>query len=429
MTARPRARESAAKPARAAHAPRRSLTHVGGAVSRSGDPAEAEKLAHALEVPPPPPRSERGTEGPDRAHVHGFHAYPARMHPLTAARLVEAFVPRGGTVLDPFCGSGTVLIEAMRAGRNAVGTDLNPLAAELADAKTYVRTPEETAALAASAKLVVAFTEVRRRARAGATRRFGPEDTEAFDPHVLLELDGLRHGIRTLVPSVDTQRDLLLVLSAILVKVSRKESDTSVAEAPKRIAAGYAGRLFLKKTEELVDRLAELEASLPSPRTSARVAIDDATTLATLEEGSVDAVVTSPPYVATYDYLAHHALRLRWLGLDASAFAAGEMGSRRAYAPLSPRDAWDRWARELHAMLLAVGRVTRRGGAVVLVMADSAVANEPLPADAIVAEVARGTRLYPVAGASQARPHFHGETQAAFRARPRAEHALLLRRS
>ena len=45
---------------------------------------------------------------------------------------------------------------------------------------------------------------------------------------------------------------------------------------------------------------------------------DDATILKKVETGSIDAVVTSPPYVATYDYLAHHALRLRWLGLDLS---------------------------------------------------------------------------------------------------------------
>jgi hypothetical protein len=433
---------------------RRSLTNVGGAIDLGGDPLEAAKLAHALDVPAAPPRSDTPSEGPDRAHVHGFHAYPARMHPVTAARLVEAFVPAGGTVLDPFCGSGTVLVEAMLSGRNAVGTDLNPLAVELADAKTYGRSRAELDALVVAAKRVAAFADERRKAKAGATRRFGPEDTEAFDPHVLLELDGLRYGIRTLFatyakvdesgeagdgtdPTADDaalaadaiQRDLLLVLSAILVKVSRKASDTSESAAPKRIAAGYPSRLFVKKTEELTVRLVELETHLPSPRPSVRVGIDDATKLASLDDHSVDGVITSPPYVATYDYLAHHALRLRWLGLDASAFEASELGSRRAYAPLNAHDAWDRWAHELHAMLLSLARVTRRGGSIVLVMADSAVEDRPIPADEIVAEVARGTHLYCVARASQPRPHFHQATREAFRFRPRAEHALLLRRA
>lgn len=407
---------------------RRSLTNIGGEVDLGGAPDEAALLSHALDVPPPPPRSERGTEGADRAHVHGFHAYPARMHPVTASRLVEAFVPAGGTVLDPFCGSGTVLVEAMLLGREALGSDLNPLAVELARAKTRPREAGELEAMVEAAKGVAAFAGERRRAKAGATRRYAKEDTEAFDPHVLLELDGLRHGIRTLVDE-ELQPDLMLVLSAILVKVSKKESDTSEHEAPKRIAAGYPSRLLVKKTEEWAERLRELEGRLPSPRPEVQVARVDATSLDGLEEGSVDGVVTSPPYVATYDYLAHHALRLRWLGMDETDFEAHEIGARRVYAPLQPRAAWDLWAGELHAMLKALGRVTRRGGSIVLLMADSAVGDAPIPADEIIAEVASGTRLYCVARASQLRPHFHQATRAAFRTRPRAEHALLLRRS
>jgi len=411
--------------------PRRSLTNVGGQVDLGGRPEDAALLAEALDVPPPPPMSDRTTEDEGRAHVHGFHAYPARMHPVTAARLITSFVPEGGSVLDPFCGSGTVLVEAMLQGRDTVGTDLNPLAIALSRAKTRPRAgmPEALDALAVAAKTVAGFADQRRREKVGATRRYGKEDTEAFDPHVLLEIDGLRHGVRTIVePSL--QEDLMLVLSAILVKVSRKESDTSTAEAPKRIAAGYPSRLFVKKTDELIARLRELDTRLAErdPRPDAQLFLDDATRLEALPDHSVDAIVTSPPYVATYDYVAHHALRLRWLGMDASAFDANELGSRRDYARLSPHQAWDRWANELHTLLRSLERVVRRGGPVVLLMADSAVGDEPLPADDVVASVARETALECVARASQPRPHFHKLTRNAFRTRPRSEHALLLRR-
>jgi hypothetical protein len=73
--------------------------------------------------------------------------------------------------------------------------------------------------------------------------------------------------------------------------------------------------------------------------------------------------------------------------------------------------------------------VTRKGGAVVLLMADSAVENEPIPAEEVVAEVAGRTKLACVARASQPRPHFHQGTREAFRGRPRAEHALLMRKT
>src|SRR5580658_214827 len=112
---------------------RRSLSNVGGAVDLGGSRAEALALAGALEVAP---ATTGEGEGEDRAHVHGFHTYPARMHPATATRLIEAFASPGSTVLDPFCGSGTVLVEAMRLGSTAIGTDLNPLAVRLATIKT-----------------------------------------------------------------------------------------------------------------------------------------------------------------------------------------------------------------------------------------------------------------------------------------------------
>jgi SAM-dependent methyltransferase len=403
---------------------RRSLTHVGGAVETAGDAAIAARLAEALDVPAPAPPDG---DDPGRAHVHGFHAYPARMHPVTAARLVGALAPAGGSVLDPFCGSGTVLVEARVAGRAAVGTDLNPVAVRLARLKTRAWGADGRDALVAEARAVTAFADGRRERRAGATRRYPPEDVRLFDPHVLLELDSIREGIKG---RPDEVRDALeLVLSAILVKVSRRVSDTSSAVAPRRLAAGYTARLFARKAEELSRRLGDLESLVPAGTPEARVELDDATRLRSIPASTIHAVVTSPPYVATYDYVAHHALRLRWLDLDArdvAAFGAREMGSRRRYAPLDARAARDAWAGELGAALRSMSRVLRTGGRVALVLADSAVRGEALRADAIVASVAPEAGFRPLARASQRRPHFHAPTARAFQAAPRAEHAIAL---
>ena len=400
---------------------RRSLTHVGGDAVLAGDEQAARELANALDVPPSV--AESG-EGPDRAHVHGFHTYPARMHPITARRLVEAFAPPGGTVLDPFCGSGTVLVEAMLAGRNARGIDLNPLAVVLARLKTQPRAHAELDALLAAADDAAAHATERRAARAGATRRYPPEDVAVFEPHVLLELDGLRAGIAT--GAETTRQPLLLVLSSILQKLSRKEGDTSLHTAPRRIAAGYPAKLFVKKTEELARRIDELTRALPRPAPRVTVDTDDATRLRTVKPASIDCAISSPPYAATYDYVAHHALRMRWLGLDSRPLEKGELGARRHFASLDGESAKTTWSRQLEDTLRALARVLRPGASVVLVMADSAVAGVALRADAMLAEVAPRTGFALVARASQARPHFHGPTLAAFRSAPRAEHALLL---
>ncbi len=408
---------------------RRSLTNVGGDIDRGGDERASEWLAHAVDVAP-----TADADAPDRAHVHGFHAYPARAHPVTARRLVEAFAPEKGLVLDPFCGSGTVLIEAMLAGRSAFGTDINPLAVMLARAKTYPRKPESTAALVAAAKEVAAFADARRKAKLGATRRLPQEDVSVFAPHVLLEMDGLRAGIEKAPP--ETRPDLQLVFSSILVKLSAKRGDTSDEPLEKRVSAGYPARLFVRKTEELAVRFAEFAELLPKPFPKARVVLDDAGSLAKVDENSVDAVITSPPYVATYDYIAHHELRMRWLDLDTRRFEKDELGARRNYEKLTPDEARASWERELAKFFTALARVTKRGAPVVLLIADSATPRGPrgeppraLRADVIVADTAAHVRSFePVARASQARPHFHGPTMTAFVDEPRAEHALLLRR-
>lgn len=406
---------------------RRSLTHVGGAIDTSGDPKWAEKLSRALDVAP-----DEREDAPDRAHVHGFHTYPARAHPVTARRLVEAFAKPGETVLDPFCGSGTILCEAMLAGRAAVGVDLNPIAVMLARAKTYPHAPDKTEALVAAAKEVAAYADERRKAKAGARKRLPDEDVASFDMHVLLELASLRDGIERNAPPA-TRPELSLVLSSILVKVSKKKGDTSLESGePKRIAAGYPAKLFVKRAEDLARRFDAFTALLPKPFPKARVVQDDAAALTKVDDKSVDAIITSPPYVATYDYLAHHELRMRWLGLDERDLADKELGARRRYTKLTAEQAVRAWERELERLFVSLGRVAKKGAPLVLLIADSAVGGprpQALRADAIVAAVAEKTRRFsPIARASQARPHFHAPTEAAFQDQPRKEHLLFLRR-
>jgi DNA modification methylase len=404
---------------------RRSLSHVGGAARLTGDPEVAALLAAAVDVP-----TSEESETAARSHVHGFHAYPARMHPITARRLVEAFSHPGERVLDPFCGSGTVLVEARLAGREAVGVDANPLAVRLARLKGRGTTPEERERLIVAAKEVAAFADARRTAKSGATHRYGPEDVALFQPHVLLEMDGLRAGLDQ-VKDPAAQRDLELVFSAILTKVSRKGSDTSEHGTERRLAAGYPSRLLVKKTEELTRNLAlfaDALAQAPAGR-PLRVLEGDARRLEGVDAGSVALVATSPPYPGNYDYLAHHAARLRWLRLSEKRFDEAEIGARRHLEPLGADDGRMRFADELAAVLRAQARVLVPGGAVVLLLADSVVASAPIYAADLTAAVAARTGYVVHASASQARPHFHLPTERAFNRRAREEHALLLVRA
>jgi DNA modification methylase len=401
---------------------RRALSHVGGPARLSGDRAAAMRLAAALDVPTSIGSDE--AEALARAHVHGFHSYPAKMHPLVARRLIEAFSAPGERVLDPFCGSGTVLVEARLAGRAAVGVDANPLAVRLARLKVRGSSSDERARLIEAAERVAASADARRKARSGATHRYGPADMALFQPHVLLELDGLRAGIDAL-PDANARGDLELVLSSILVKLSRKSGDTSEQGIEKRFAAGYPARLFVRKTEELCKNLEAIAAEL-AHAPPARVLEGDARRLEGVSPGSIALALTSPPYPGNYDYLAHHAARLRWLRLRPERFDQREIGARRHLDPLGEEEGRLRFHDELGDVLHAVRGALDPRGALILLIADSVVAGAPIFALDLLAALAPRTGLSLVAAASQLRPHFHAPTGHAFRARPREEHAVLL---
>ena len=71
-----------------------------------------------------------------KEYTHGIHPYPAMMIPQVARRLIRTYGQEGGVLFDPYCGTGTTLLEGMLAKLTAIGTDLNPLARLIARTKT-----------------------------------------------------------------------------------------------------------------------------------------------------------------------------------------------------------------------------------------------------------------------------------------------------
>lgn len=75
-------------------------------------------------------------QNPVEGLTHDFYRYPARFSPVLARAVIEHFTQPGETVLDPFVGGGTSLVEARALARNAVGIDINSLAVFISRVKT-----------------------------------------------------------------------------------------------------------------------------------------------------------------------------------------------------------------------------------------------------------------------------------------------------
>jgi DNA modification methylase len=414
----PKALKASKRQDSAGRRPRRALTNIGGKVQvQSGKDGDQQLLTHALDVGP--------DEACATAHLHGFHSYPARLHASTAQRLIAGLTERGESVLDPFCGSGTVLLEAQIAGRQPFGVDANPLAIALTSLKLHRTTAEQRQELVALAKAVAESADARRLAKAGASRRHAPGAAAHFEPHVFLELDGLQWGIQQ-INEPFCRSALLLVLSAILNKVSRRVSDTSQVVERQRLASGFVIRFFVRKAQELAARMAELAKLLPqSQSNTANIKLGDAQRLP-FRSASIQAVITSPPYPGIYDYVEHHRLRLNWLGLPTQHLEQHEIGAKRKVKH-DPNLFRSQFNAQLQACLAEMARVLVPSGTAALVLADSVVGNTPWYADEEVSQLAERAGLILAAQAAQVRPHFHAPTAAAFNRRPRCERLLLLR--
>lgn len=423
---------------------RRALEHQGGPAQRRGDLEVAEVLARALE----------SVEGAERDPLtHGLHAYPARMHYAIARSVLSAWSEPRTRVLDPFCGSGTVLVEARRLGLRACGVDLNPLALRIAEVKQAVTSEEERDELAELGAHVVgaSLDRVDRRERVRAP--LSTAERQWYEPHVLLELAGLHAEIGAL-PAGLSRRALEVLFSAIVVKFSRQRAETSERAVQKRIGKKVVTGFFARKLEELLRRWAELAAVASPEGPTPRLVEGDARRLSeVLGRWRFDLVLGSPPYGGTYDYAEHHARRYAWLGLSPRALQQGELGARRNFSswgaePVAQgsrgpeprgeepvahgsrgrgamvqgaggREVVARWEREVEDVLRSIAGVLSPRGRVVLLVGDAEVGGRRIAADRQLEVLADRAGLEVVASASQRRPDWEGGA-------PRREHLVAL---
>lgn len=397
---------------------KRALSSIGGPVRARGPEREVALLRHALDV----------GAADWRRMTHGFHAYPARMHPDLPARLIAALARPGDRVLDPFTGSGTVLVEALLAGCRGLGVDAHPLAVRIARVKTALWTPPELELLREEATRIGEQAHELARSRGGAlspARRFPPQEARWYQPHVRFELSNLLSGIEG-VESSRARDALEMVLSSMLVKVSNQSSDSQLRTEATSVARGFTSRFFVRRAAELATWLGELAAAAPAGAASPRIREGDARRLTGIGADSVRLVVTSPPYLGTYDYLAHQARRAVLLGISTRRAAEAEIGSRREAR--DPDEAIAVWRADLAAVLGELGRVLVPEGDALILIGTSRVADRIVDSAALLEELAPAAGLAAVALASQDRPD-HAPAGVAREERGRPEHLVWLRKA
>lgn len=228
-------------------------------------------------------------------------------------------LPANALVVDPMCGSGTVLKHAVEAGHDAVGFDMDPLAVLMSrvacrgvrSRRVQLAGERLVDAARISRKTRVPWIDADLETREFVNYWFAPQQQRQLR-RLALQLHGKRG------PTADILR---IALSRTIIT---KDSGASLARdvshsRPHRVADDndydvYAGFLSgLKHLGEIVDR------DVPG---TVRVRRRDARRLPAELDGKADLIVTSPPYLNAIDYMRGHRMSLVWLGHNIPALRA-----------------------------------------------------------------------------------------------------------
>ncbi|MET3518857.1 DNA methyltransferase [Mesorhizobium abyssinicae] len=250
--------------------------------------------------------------GVDRA-THLFHSYPAKLLlniPLFFVNCSK-YSSANDVVYDPFSGSGTVLVEALLAGRRALGADANPLARLIATAKT---THVDTDVIFTAMDAIVSNINLRRQVPFTTTIK----KDMWFSETVVQSLGALLYSIRK-----NTTGNILTFMevcfSACVKRLSVSDPRLSV---PVRLKGDALSKHVLNApatidlfTKVVVMNCARL-GKMPTGCTS--LIHTDARQAQPCGALQANLIITSPPYAGAQKYIRASSLSIGWLGLAPS---------------------------------------------------------------------------------------------------------------
>ncbi|MEY4424144.1 MAG: hypothetical protein RLZZ258_1247 [Actinomycetota bacterium] len=309
--------------------------------------------------------------------LHSIHPYPCKF-PSSIVR--EHLEESGLTVLDPFCGSGTTLLESAMLGNSVVGIDVNPIAVLISRAKLAPISSGNLESLRALVEGVRAWD--------------GRTDSKLVDFHGLdhwfspgaqLAFGYLRQEIDKFGRESDLWNVSAVALSSIVNRFSNQDTETRYARVerspdPLSIALAFATKL------ETLSKGLQARGSF-AEGVKSKIVLGDIRSDNSIPLGSIDRVITSPPYANTMDYYLYHKQRMNVLGFDFKVAQGSEIGSRYEFSSKkAPKQKWDE---DYKSALENVHSKLKVGGIAIYVIGDSQIAGELVDGGEMTTRIAK----------------------------------------
>jgi len=230
-------------------------------------------------------------------------AWTGQFSPQLVQVLLAKYADGGTRVFDPFLGSGTVLLEAGRAGLAACGTEINPAAVYLSQTYRFINMPPALRHRHLEAvQMLLKHHFFNRFPLFQAHRGVPQEGDRAKTPLSPAEL-----------LSLVQERPQQQLLETLITLLNLRDSDVAIDD------------LFATWS-----RLSRLVASLPYSEEPIEVYLADARKTP-LADGSVNLVVTSPPYINVFNYHQQYRAAVEALNWHLLRIAQSEIGSNRKH--------------------------------------------------------------------------------------------------
>lgn len=320
--------------------------------------------------------------------THGIHRYSGKFIPQIARNAIELLTKKDDLILDVYAGSGTTLLESCLQQRNSIGIDLNPLAVLISKVKT---TPISRAVLN---MWMADFTRTIQQYEVNSSQhelQFSG-DQSAHEPHRLVECDRRTSdpwytkwfqsdALRELIwidlnikgITDDNIRNVAMVaLSDILRKSSNAHSSyPNVMFDKNKKMVGPVVQKYIKRLTEIVENVACLEGMCDSKYLPS--ILEGNNTCLPMDSGSVDAIITHPPYIGSVPYAEYGVLSLTWLNQCPKALDAVLTGGQR-----QRKSVVERFFADYAKMFLEAHRVLKGGKYMFILVGSPTVRGEKI---------------------------------------------------